>query len=425
MQYSVLDTFAGAGGFSLGFQLAGAKVIGAIEVDSWACETFRFNHPDATIIQGDITMISDEQILKAFGNAKPDIILGGPPCQGFSICNKNNGDHKDPRNSLFEEFIRVGYLLKPQVMIMENVPNLIKARTENNELVIDIITSELRNLGYKVEYRILEAIDYGVPQMRKRLVVIASKAKLVSPFPEKTHTIMGHPDLFEANLKECPTLWEAISDLPEIAAREGFEVCEYSKPPQNEYQRFLRIGSSKLFNHKAMNHSKRLVERFASMRCGDSISDVPDHLRPLKRNSTEFSEKAYDQNNRRMHPDRQCHTIAASFYANFVHPYINRNFTAREGARIQSFPDWYVFKGKPTVVSHKLLAREGRLEEKYLCQYNQIGNAVPPLMAKAIAENIINQLRDQYVSPRQQSGTKREPPNQIQGCRLPAVLGGN
>jgi DNA (cytosine-5)-methyltransferase 1 len=393
MQYSVLDTFAGAGGFSLGFELAGAKVIGAIEMDSWACETFKFNHPNATVMQGDITTMSDEQILNSFGKFNPDIVLGGPPCQGFSICNKNSGDPKDPRNSLFEEFIRVGRLLKPQVMIMENVPNLIKAKTESKELVVDIIKTELRNLGYHVEHRILEATDYGVPQIRKRLVVIATRKKMDNPFPEKTHTTMSAPDLLEAGLRKCPTLWEAISDLPEIEAREGSEEAEYSMPPHNEYQQLLRKGANKLFNHKSMNHSKRLVERFASMNWGDSTSDVPDHLRPLKRNSTEFSEKAYDQNNRRMHPERQCHTVPASFYANFVHPYKNRNFTAREGARIQSFPDWYVFKGKPTVVSHKLLHREGRLDEKHLCQYNQIGNAVPPLMAKAIAENILKQLR--------------------------------
>lgn len=423
MQFSVLDTFAGAGGFSLGFELAGAKVVGAIEVDSWACETFKFNHPDATVIQGDITAITDEQIVNTFGKLNPDVILGGPPCQGFSVCNKNSGDPKDPRNSLFEEFIRIGRLLKPKVMIMENVPNLIKARTENKELVVDIIANELRSLGYHVEYRILEATNYGVPQIRKRLVVIASRVKLANPFPEKTHTTMSVPDLLEVNLKRCPTLWDAISDMPEIEAREGKEETEYSKPPQNEYQSILRNGAQKLFNHKAMNHSKRLVERFASMSWGDSTSDVPDHLRPLKRNSNEFSEKSYDQNNRRMHPDRQCHTVAASFYANFVHPYKNRNFTAREGARIQSFPDWYVFKGKPTVVSQKLLQREGRLEEKHLCQYNQVGNAVPPLMAKAIAENILKQLWSQNVSSRQQSGTKREPPNKIQRCGITAVLG--
>jgi DNA (cytosine-5)-methyltransferase 1 len=392
MKYSVLDTFAGAGGFSLGFALAGAKIIGAIEIDKWASETFQLNHPDTTLLQGDITQMSDEQIVDTFGKYNPDIILGGPPCQGFSICNKNSGDPKDPKNSLFKEFIRVGRLLNPKIMIMENVPNLIKAKTKNKEIVIDIITSELRDLGYEVEYRILEAIDYGVPQIRKRLIVIASKIKLDNPFPKKTYTTMSQLDLLTGNLKKCPTLWDAISDLPEIEAREGKEESEYSKPPLNDYQRFLRQGSNKLFNHKAMNHSKRLVERFASMRWGDSTTDVPEHLRPFRRNSTEFSDKAYDQNNRRMHPDRPCHTVPASFYANFVHPYKNRNFSAREGARIQSFPDWYIFKGKPTIVSHKLLQREGRLEEKYLCQYNQIGNAVPPLMAFAIAENILQQI---------------------------------
>jgi len=402
MIYSVLDTFAGAGGFSLGFQLAGAKVIGAIEIDQWASETFKFNHPDAIVMQNDITEMTDKHLLDTFGDDRPDIILGGPPCQGFSICNKKNGDHKDLRNSLFEEFIRVGRLLEPQVMIMENVPNLIKARTASHELVIDIITSELRKIGYHVDCKILEATDYGIPQIRKRLFVVASRTKLAVPFPEKTHTTMRSPYFMEAHLGICPTLWDAISDLPKIDAREGKEETEYTMPPQNDYQSILRQGAATIFNHKAMNHSKRLVERFASMSCGHSTSDVPDHLRPLKRNGTEFSEKTYDQNNRRMHPDRPCHTIPASFYANFVHPYQNRNFTAREGARIQSFPDWYIFKGKPTVVSHKLLHREGRLEEKHLCQYNQIGNAVPPLLAKAIAQNILHQLRSQHAGSRQQ-----------------------
>jgi DNA (cytosine-5)-methyltransferase 1 len=190
-----------------------------------------------------------------------------------------------------------------------------------------------------------------------------------------------------------PTLWDAISDLPEIEAGEGAEQMEYAIPPQTEFQRLLRENTSHLYNHKAMSHSKRMVERFKSMSWGDSTSDVPEHLMPLKRNGNgEKSEKAYDQNNRRMYADRPCHTIAASFYANFVHPYINRNFTPREGARIQSFPDWYIFKGKPTVVSHKLLQREGRFTEKHLCQYNQIGNAVPPLLAKTLALNLFAQL---------------------------------
>jgi DNA (cytosine-5)-methyltransferase 1 len=389
MKFKVLDTFAGAGGFSLGFQLAGAELIGAIERDSWACETFKANHPYANILHRDITNLSDEEVLQNFGKHKPTVILGGPPCQGFSICNKNNGDPKDPRNSLFEEFIRIGRILKPEIMIMENVPNLINAKTESKELVVDIIVNELKKLGYYVNYKILEATDYGVPQIRRRLVVIATKREIINPFPVKTHAIEDNIDLFGSTFSKCPTLWEAISDLPELEAREGKEVQAYTKGPQNSYQATLRQGAKELFNHKAMNHSKRLVERFAAMEWGHSTSDVPDHLKPLKRNSTEISDKVYDQNNRRMHPHKPCHTIPASFYANFVHPFKNRNFTAREGARIQSFPDWYVFKGKPTVVSHKLLNREGRIEDTHLCQYNQIGNAVPPLMAKAIADNLI------------------------------------
>nr|WP_317265030.1 DNA cytosine methyltransferase [Arthrospira sp. SH-MAG29] len=392
MKYSVLDTFAGAGGFSLGFQWAGAHIIGAIEIDEWAGETFQFNHPNAHLIKGDIKGITDEKILDTFGDIKPHIILGGIPCQGFSICNQNKGDRPDSRNYMFQDLIRISSLLQPEIIIIENVPNLIKAKITNRQLVIDLIMSKLRHLGYQVNYQILNATDYGIPQVRKRLFILAHRCDITHPFPQPTHTTSNQTELFTHNLNKCPSLWEAISDLPDIEAGEGAEEMEYNKSPDHEYQQILRNGSDRVFNHKAMKHSQRLVQRFASMGWGDSTSDVPNHLRPLKRNSHQFSDKIYDQNNRRMSPYKPCNTIPASFYANFVHPYKNRNFTAREGARIQSFPDWYVFKGKPTVVSHKLLEREGRLAEKHLCQYNQIGNAVPPLMAKAIAENLFKQL---------------------------------
>ena len=388
----VFDVFSGAGGFSCGFEMAGCEVIGAIEHDKWAADTFKYNHPHAKMLLGDIETFSTETLKEQI--EQPDIIIGGPPCQGFSICVKNAGDPKDPRNSLFVEFIRMAKIFSPKVMVMENVPNIIRAKTKSGIRVVDIIQQEFEKMNYHVYYVVLNASDYGVPQMRQRFVLIAASQELDKPFPLKTHFVEGTDQEDTTKLKKCPTLWEAISDLPDIEAREGSEVMEYTKPAVNEYQQACRRNSTKLYNHLAMKHTKRLVERFSQMTWGQSVSDITDErLKQRKRNGNgRVSDSPYDQNNRRMHPDRICHTITATFYGNFVHPYKNRNFTAREGARIQSFPDSYVFFGKPTVVSKKLLLKEGRTGEAYLCQYSQIGNAVPPLMAKAIAENILKQV---------------------------------
>lgn len=400
MSLRILDTFAGAGGFSLGFEMAGCDVVGGVEMDSWASETFAHNHKDAIVITRDIQQVGDDELGTIFAPRRPEVLLGGPPCQGFSICRKSAGDPTDPRNSLFEEFLRVARVLRPDCVIMENVPNIENARTRGGESVMGIIKRELRGLGYHVVHTVLDATSFGIPQMRRRLFVIASAHPLENPFPAPTHSVQGDEgSLFDGELMRCPTLWEAISDLPPLDAGEGADAQDYTTEPRNEYQRELRKGSSHIWNHTAMRHSKRMVERFASMTCGQSVSDVAEHLRPLKRNGNgEISGRVYDQNNRRMHPDRPCHTIPASFYANFVHPFQHRNFTPREGARLQSFPDRFVFKGKPTVVSHALLAREGRTQEKHLCQYNQIGNAVPPLLAKAIASNLLAQLRKEAVN---------------------------
>ena len=393
MTIKVLDTFAGAGGFSLGFKMAGCNIVGAIEQDKWAAETFKFNHPSAKVLEKDINTLTNLDLKTEFYNLQPDIILGGSPCQGFSVCNKNNGDLKDPRNSLFMDFIRTGKALSPSLMILENVPNIVKAKTKNGEKVTNILINELENLGFYTYVEVLDASNYGIPQLRKRLFVIASKKKLYNPFPQPTHKLYLDKNIFNSHLDNCPNLWDAISDLPSIEAREGSEEMPYTMKAQSAYQELMRKNSLQVFNHVAMKHTKRVVSRFAAMSWGDSTIDVPIELLPYERNGKgKISTKIYDQNNRRMHPYKPCHTITASFYANFVHPFKNRNFTAREGARIQSFPDWYIFKGKPTVVSQKLLEREGRKAEKYLCQYNQIGNAVPPLLAEKIASNLLGQM---------------------------------
>lgn len=168
----------------------------------------------------------------------------------------------------------------------------------------------------------------------------------------------------------------------------------YSMPPQTEYEAMCRGGCEILHNHKAMMHTKRLVERFSVLKWGQSVSDITDdRLKQKKRSGNgEINDSPYHMNNRRAHPFKPCQTITATFYGNFVHPFRNRNFTPREGARIQSFPDSYVFCGKPTTISRKLAESKGRMDEVHLGQYSQIGNAVPPLLAKAIADNLLKEL---------------------------------
>ena len=163
----VLDIFAGAGGFSLGFQMAGYELVGAMEVDKWAADTYKHNHPTSKVLVGDITSFSDSEIVDAFSCHAPDIVLGGPPCQGFSVCTKNAGDPTDPRNSLFTQMIRFGKLFSPKLILMENVPNLLKAKNASGEYVIEIIKKEFEFLGYNVYVDILEATAFSTASFIK------------------------------------------------------------------------------------------------------------------------------------------------------------------------------------------------------------------------------------------------------------------
>jgi DNA (cytosine-5)-methyltransferase 1 len=395
----VFDLFAGAGGFGLGFEQAGFEVSLALEMDAWACDTLRQNHPDMTIIQTDIRDFANPQVIKAVSKIRPDIIIGGPPCQGFSIAGPAQKDLKDPRNTLFKDFAKWIEVLEPKSFVMENVKGLLSRRNSDGENVVEIMKRTFADLGYFVEVWTLNSAEYGVPQIRERIFIVGHQKGSEIGKPPVTHTFNkmisnnGNLTLFEEqDLKPALTLWDAISDLPELTAGKGEEQV-YNSEPETSYQELLRDSSEMLYNHVAMQHSKRLVERFKHIKWGESSSDVPTEHSARKRNGNgDLSGKVYDQNNRRLHPQKPSHTIAASFYANFVHPYQDRNLTAREGARIQSFPDSYKFMGKKTVVSHKLLQREKRFEEKFLCQYNQIGNAVPPLLAKAVAAHLKEKL---------------------------------
>lgn len=398
-KFKTVDLFAGAGGFGLGFKMAGFDVVCSLEIDQWACDTLRTNHPNMLVIQDDIRNFQTSDSIYRICSHTPDIIIGGPPCQGFSIAGPAQKDPKDPRNSLFVDFARWVQFLRPKIFVMENVKGLLSRRNANGEPVIQIIKKTFEELDYNVEVWILNAAEYGVPQTRERIFVIGNCLgirEFTPPTPTHTLSVSSEQNnqqmrLFEQYLEAIPaiSIWDAISDLPELEAGQGQEEQGYDTPPFTDYQIWARGQQEVLFNHVAMSHSNRLVERFKHVSWGESSADVPKEHMPRTRNGNgEISKTAYDQNNRRLYPYKPSHTIAASFYANFIHPFQHRNITAREGARVQSFPDSYRFMGKKTVVSHKLLEREGRIKEKYLCQYNQIGNAVPPLLGRAIATHL-------------------------------------
>lgn len=400
----IIDLFAGAGGFGLGFQLAGYNLGLSLEIDHWATDTLRKNRAEDTlIIENDIRNYrSKDDIYQVCGGIVPDVIIGGPPCQGFSIAGPRK-DPRDPRNSLFIDFARWVEYLRPKVFAMENVKGILSRRNANKEKVIDIIEQRFSSLDYKVEIWSLNAAEFGVPQYRERVFIVGNRLGKVIGAPPATHCLPIHNgnskqfDLLEFHSKlNAISAWDAISDLPVLNAREGIEEQDYTKEPETGYQRWARGNQKILFNHVAMHHTKRMLDRFQLIQNGQSVADVPKELGARKRNGNgEMSEIVYDSNNRRLNPDSPSFTIPAHFYSSFIHPYQNRNITAREAARLQSFPDCYRFMGKRTVVSRKLLEKFKRHEENYLSQYNQIGNAVPPLLAKAIGDHILLLLNDE------------------------------
>ena len=393
-----VDLFAGAGGLSLGLHWAGFEVVSAVERDSWAATTYASNHLRTRVVQADITSLSDDALSDLGGQARVDLLAAGPPCQGFSVAGPTVKDPLDPRNSLFMELLRAAWILQPEMILMENVPGLLRRHTASGERVIHLIQRELQQIGYGSEYKVLDAANYGVPQHRKRLFIVGRRGQSPTGWVPQTKYESPATDCQEVGLNQqislehlrpsrMPwiTLWEAISDLPHVDVGDERHWHLYDREATAPYGCWIRNGAAGVVNHVPMRHTRRLIERFRQVPIGRNGGSAGIEYQPRPRLG---GRQHYGQNNRRQDPNKPCATIAASFYANFIHPYLHRNFTPREGARIQSFPDTYRFYGKATVVSDKLLEREGRNSERHLCQYNQIGNAVPPLLGAAIASQI-------------------------------------
>ncbi len=380
-----IDLFSGCGGMTLGFGWAGFNSVLASDIDDNCKKTFATNFPEIPFLCGDLSNFTKDEFDKIISNTEIDVIIGGPPCQGFSLANKKrNKVSEDPRNKLFYEFVKTINWYNPKSFVMENVKGLLSMESGQ---VIKQIQNEFENageFGYEVRTKVLKASDYGVPQSRERVIIIGIRKdlELIPEFPSKKYQ------------KEV-TVDDAISDLPKINAGQGEENMIYPFSPVNDYQKFMRKNSKRVFNHIAMRHTQRLIDRFKAIQPGKNLLDVWETHGAVQRgNPNEKSKIKFSQNNLRLIANKPAPTIAASFQSNFIHPFLDRNFTAREGARLQSFPDDFIFEGMRTKMSW----------EKGLSQYQQIGNAVPPLMAFEIASTLKRVLeKGNYEQPMEEN----------------------
>lgn len=376
---TAIDLFAGAGGLSYGFEMVGFDIKLAVEKDAWAVETYAANHINKNILEADIYSLDDDFFAEYSG--KVDIIMGGPPCQGFSIAASNRRKADDRRNELYREFLRAVRIVQPKIVLIENVKEIMGYKLPDGTKIVDDIKNFLGECGYIYDYNVLNCRHYGIPQDRRRFFFLAVRKDILSEE-------FKLEDLMQKYVRPELTFIEATSDLPVVRPHQYPEdaVQTYTMDAQNDFQRFLRRDCTMLYNHIPMQHTEKTVQKFIFLQ-SEHGQQLPDELKPRVRGNVDtVSNASYSQNHRIIDGKKVSPTITASFYSSFIHPTQPRNITVREAARIQTFPDSFVFKGKKTTLSKKLLAKKGIFEELHLDQFNQVGNAVPPLMAQHLAQ---------------------------------------
>lgn len=385
----VVDLFCGTGGLSYGLSQSDARfgLVVGVDADPSACETAKANHPSARIICAPIQEIDWRHDLGRTHN-EVDLIVGGPPCQGFSSLRPSRGTAlEDPRNRLYRDFQRSVEALRPRAFLLENVVGLVNA---TGGALLDDLLDGFRQLGYAVDWRILNAASFGVPQKRERFFLLGFLHEVLGaepvPFPEPTHHFTGRTIgikdrkrllLADKDASRAVTAWEAISDLPSLGS--GESAGAYAGPARNSYQRSMRSNSrgSAVTLHAAANHNEKMRRVMALS--GDSRAALPEGL----------VSSGYSSCYSRMSADEPAPTITVKFTSpassKCIHPFDNRALTPREAARLQSFPDHFTIRGSKTQIAA------------------QLGNAVPPLMASAFAPVFASVLLDRECPSEQAS----------------------
>lgn len=380
--YSVIDLFCGTGALSHGLtkQNDAYRTVAGIDLDPIAVQTAAANHSSAHIFCENIESVTPEMMAEQSNINRIDLIVGGPPCQGFSSLRPSRGqDLTDPRNGLYKQFIKYVGVLRPTVFLMENVVGLVNAG--NGKLLKDILKG-FKAIGYSVEWRILNAANFGVPQKRERFFLIGTKQAALGTrkisFPNPTHMFNGrvigtkHKSNFGVNPstgEAAISVWDAISDLPRLAS--GEKSSSYGTKPLNNYQRARRCNASNIVTlHEAANHSEKMLEIIRHS--GASIAAIPKGL----------ITSGYSSCYSRLDGDLPSTTITVKFTSpassKCIHPKDDRSITPREAARIQGFDDNYIFCGSKTDIA------------------SQIGNAVPPLFGGAFA-SVFDEILDSRI----------------------------
>jgi DNA (cytosine-5)-methyltransferase 1 len=343
-----IDLFSGAGGMSLGAEMSGIRVVAAVEANPHAAQTYVRNHSGVQMMEKRIEHISPKDF--DLDRRTPLVMFGGPPCRGFSTSNQRTRSSQNPDNWLFTHYIRLARALEPEWLVFENVTGILQ--TEGGRFVQAVATS-LDSIGYSTVQWVLNAVDFGVPQRRSRLFLVGTRCgvRVRQPCPHRHR----------------PTVADAISDLPRLESGATKNWMEYACPPQSRYARQMRGQLTRSANHLVTRNQPIILKRYSFVPQGGNWKSIP---RRLMRNYSDPS-RCHEWIYLRLRPDEPSVVIGNYRKNMLIHPWQDRGLSVREAARLQSFPDWFQFIGSIGF------------------QQQQVGNAVPPLLARAVFTAII------------------------------------